>query len=1349
MSERQDPPQLTGLPVHPPLPSFSVTAGQEIPKPKDWQDFQRGCVALFQAELNDPHAQEYGRNGQKQLGIDVLGRRDGVHDHFVGIQCRRYDKPLKKAAILKDCRDALSIKAGLKEIIFATTCPSDARATDAALEVEAELRAEGHDLKVILYSWSDLELKICQHQAALPYFFPAAIASTAAQSMKLDSASVLAIAEAVARVLPAAQALVPADVKAPTDSSEDPALHAKIDLWRDLFRTKNAFVHAKEGLLELKSKEDLSGKPWADFRIETNLGSVAINLGRHDEAAAHFERAYSIRPNDCNAIANLALARTIMGRHEEAMELAKVALDSTPRSDQAVSYLLQAAARSSWQGDPETLIPVDLVGSVHADLGLAEFLRKRNAPDWAERTRELARNHLDLPEFRRLDAIAVLELALGPDVFVGKPGIVSRTDLERAADETLAMADACLASAYADQYDLMAYVNNAAVLLRLTGRQADCEALLARALPVLPDQPHLRRLLALAQAAQNRFDAAEVTLRNVQDRESRLLAAEMVARRDTREAIKLVEDIDAAGEDHHLAELKWRILGDLGLRVRDYARVDSAIAGLASLPNGKLLGDLLQLRRDAQTGTDEKERHARLIELASGDFTLANNVSRYLVADEMRNQGLPAEAAKLIEPVADLQVLNPATRLYLSCLVEARRDEAFRDCLASASSDVRNDPEILWLLATHSWNIGDLPESRRAVETLLRAQPDSAAARLLKIEISLRSDNVDEVLQELERPIERLAISRLSDKFRIASLLGHFGHTERAVAYAYKLFLENREVSQAWLCFHGLVLQEGTKLGEVKGAWDVDVVGENTGVDIEYESGEKQFIVVEPDGALRRLDEDSWEPDHPLVQAITGLIVGAQFTNPVNGKVGTIRLVRHKYVAKHHFVLNHHEARFPTVAAIRSIPVDVSTPEGLAPLLEELKAKHDWIEQEQESYKKAPWPLAVLAQRTGCDTIDVAEGLAAQELRLKVASGTQGERNAAVAAIVANLGQGCVLDLHAFWTCWRLGALGSVVDVCGLVHIAQSTMDQLLARRERISHSAERGYKGASYRDGKMAITEVAPEHIQQALADIDRAIEWARTHAVVCPLVVPEKAPQSLRDFLRDGPGGVFDSSVVALQKGLLLVTDDMPTRGFSGCCGIDRNTWLQPVFMVAADRNKINAETYTQWTAHLIGAGHNYVCVSGQVLIRAALMDADAGKCPDYFFGQVVKMLGGATAEMTSHIRVAAEFLRYAWGNPSALSYRESATDILLQHLVRERPHDRREILRAVKYCAREYPRLVRYLTAWSQGRGADSPRSSDLLEGATKTVSDTRKQTSKKELRNRDRAWREAQKRKPRPA
>src|SRR4051812_23979839 len=102
-----------------------VRLKHEDPKTKDPYDFQAKITVLFRAELQDRNAQEYGRNGQKQAGIDILGRRNGEPDQWVGIQTRKITKPLKYEKILSDSRATLALKANLKEIIFATTAPND------------------------------------------------------------------------------------------------------------------------------------------------------------------------------------------------------------------------------------------------------------------------------------------------------------------------------------------------------------------------------------------------------------------------------------------------------------------------------------------------------------------------------------------------------------------------------------------------------------------------------------------------------------------------------------------------------------------------------------------------------------------------------------------------------------------------------------------------------------------------------------------------------------------------------------------------------------------------------------------------------------------------------------------------------------------------------------------------------------------------------------------------------------------------------------------------------------------------------------------------------------------------
>lgn len=85
-------------------------------------------------------------------------------------------------------------------------------------------------------------------------------------------------------------------------------------------------------------------------------------------------------------------------------------------------------------------------------------------------------------------------------------------------------------------------------------------------------------------------------------------------------------------------------------------------------------------------------------DLAAQDDVTANNLLRYLVAEKLRDQGLPDDAVTLIEPIADLQHLSPATRLYLGCLSIACRDDTLRKALASrmhSMDDGFNDSSLI------------------------------------------------------------------------------------------------------------------------------------------------------------------------------------------------------------------------------------------------------------------------------------------------------------------------------------------------------------------------------------------------------------------------------------------------------------------------------------------------------------------------------------------------------------------------------------------------------------------------------------------------------------------------------
>jgi len=1274
----------------------------EIAKPKNWQDFQKACVVLYQAELSDPHAQEYGRGGQGQQGIDILGRRHDKPDHFVGIQCRRVVAPLKSAKIEEDCRAALAIEAGLKEIIFATTAPDDVKATNAAIAVEKKLRAEGHEVIVALYGWESLQTRIALHPTAFAVFNPAYYATTATQALAPTPPPpdwTAQIGELLSIVKQQGISLQPSDPGSPDKSAEDPALHARIDVLRDLFQKHHQTLVAERQFRELLEKTSPDERPWAVFRLETNLASIDMELGREAEAAERFESAYALRPEDANAIANLALARTIQGRTDEAMELARQALATTPRADVAVAYLLQAAARSGWKGNPETLIPDDLKDSVSAAFGRAEFLRRRDQVDWAEYTIALMEQHPESEELKRAGALAVLELSIRNDaILVGKARRLPIERVRQSADDLKTFAERALDNGYTHDHDLHAYVSNASVLLRILDRDAEAESLLKRGIERLPNEVSLRRLLALAQWTLGRPDDARVTLSGTSDPESAMLRAEMMLAVDPVAALTEAQAITVPPGDERLERLRWRMIGEIAVKLGDQNTIVEAVAGLRACSADPLIAELIEVRSAlAAMDSEDEARNAPLLALAGQVTEETDLVARYELAELLMRSDEAATAVSLLANHIDLTRAGFAGQLYLQALAAARFDTEFDTALSRASPALAESPDILWTRTARAWNIGDLDSALTLVDRLILTDPNSSRARLLKIEILARSDRTAELLTELDAPLERLNWKRFRDHSRLAELLGHFGHLDRAIALAYRLFLAHRDHSRAWLTLSGIVLGEGRSLDDRR--WDVDNVGEHSAVDIKFDDGETRFLVVEPDPELRKIDSEAFEPDHALVRAMAGAPVGGSFIGP-DGRKGTVTKLRHKYVARFHYVLEHFQTRFPEVAGFRRITVDIEGPDGLAPIREQARARQEWIEQETQNYLNGNWPLGLLAYRVGADPIDVAGGVAAAGHKLKVATGSAEEVNSAGGELLANGRKGVTLDLATFWTAWRLGALDGLETAFGQIHVSPSVVDRLRARRARLEAAIGEGIHWAQFDDGHLVVTEMQPDTVAEIRNDVSAALSWLQQHGRVVPIVADHKLPETLLDDIRRGRSDLFDCIAVALLTDTILISDDLFTREFMGLIAERKGAWLQLALRAAKDGNAISMDNYVRWIADLIEAGHSYLGCDGNTLAHAAKLDAEVGAVPGRLFRIVTSVIGGAIAEPASHLSACFACLNLLWNDRAALGYREPATGHMLRQLIRERTEDYGAMLRLLYLATGNAPRIREYLMGWLRG-------------------------------------------------
>ena len=345
-------------------------------------------------------------------------------------------------------------------------------------------------------------------------------------------------------------------------------------------------------------------------------------------------------------------------------------------------------------------------------------------------------------------------------------------------------------------------------------------------------------------------------------------------------------------------------------------------------------------------------------------------------------------------------------------------------------------------------------------------------------------------------------------------------------------------------------------------------------------------------------------------------------------------------------------------------------------------------------------PIGVFAHRVGMDTIEVGAGIASLGARLKVASGNLQEREVAARAVRSNRRRGCVLDLLAFWTAWRLNALDTICTTCGPIYLSQSILDRLRARRERLWYDGRDGLKTAGYQNDKIFIQEVSAEVVAAQRNEVDRAIAWAEANTTISPIVASEDLHALLRDQLREGRSDIFDSLVLARQTGTLLVTDDLPTREIDRSTGGAGSAWLNVVFVVALEYEHIDTDRYIKWLVDLIDAGHSYLGVSDSMLARAAKLDAAAGKRPGRLFGTLSTLIGGRIAEPISHIGAVVGCLRALWTDGSAAGYWEPVTSHLLRQLVRERVTDYAPILRELLVQINNLPELKGYVHGWLRG-------------------------------------------------
>lgn len=141
------------------------TVNQFFQPPLYWQQFEDLANGLLGEVYNIPDAQQFGRPGQAQNGVDVYGRskRYGM----IGVQCKRLADldpngdpypggPISHKFLRDAANGALVFKPALSIWILATTARRDTAVQGWVNELNDEWEAQGRKRRAMVWSWDDI-----------------------------------------------------------------------------------------------------------------------------------------------------------------------------------------------------------------------------------------------------------------------------------------------------------------------------------------------------------------------------------------------------------------------------------------------------------------------------------------------------------------------------------------------------------------------------------------------------------------------------------------------------------------------------------------------------------------------------------------------------------------------------------------------------------------------------------------------------------------------------------------------------------------------------------------------------------------------------------------------------------------------------------------------------------------------------------------------------------------------------------------------------------------------------------------------------------------------------------------
>ncbi len=1151
-------------------------------KPKNWQDFEDNTRVLLACVLNNPKTQQNGRSGQKQSGVDVYGYRSA--DQLVGVQCKKkYEKEVTSEELYAEVNKAKTFKPKLSEFILVTTAPRDQQIQEAARLITEELARTDHPMHVSVWGWEDVEAHASKHEKAWKAFDP---------TWNPFSQKVLETVQELKQSVDRMQKEMRSPSSAPTDlplneSDENTPRHGQITALQKFI--DEGFVKAAlPQLIKLKNDEWAIASRSERYRILVGIASAKLKLGHQKEAGNQLLDAYNECPEHKNARKNRATGFLLTGDIKKAAELGRELLVADRSNAVAARILIQSRIDDRTCENPLDDVPVELIESEDVLIAHIQFLWSRDNPEWTTLAKSAFAKYPNSRMLKLFFAEAVLYGLVRTDRDAIAGGIlrnVTTAEFDGAVETLYLEARAAIDKGYALVPSL---AHNAALAIRFSSDHSRAKEILDVSIEQYPDDEKLRLQRAvIALEEHDRVGALKVLPNKPTDPEVIGILAEVLAVSGEQDkALALIDGSDQAKMPKHVK------IGFLAVRVRTYIAkgekqlaIDEIKRRVTAEPNDLTLR-LLLIHTFSSLGDNDNAEIA-FKEALSLVKDQAGLPSRLALSFEAQQLGHYDAIIGLLKDRVATDRESEGLHTLIAASINSGHWVLARSILDAISPNLRGREWFLKADAILAINTGDQTTDEKIAKYLTH-YPNDARMILARIGVWQRSGRDSDIRNLLQRLTLADLVGQPTERIHVATLMTHYGEALKGLEYAYSVLMNNWNIPEAHLAYHGLILLNENIASVMPSA---NVVAENTVVCLRADDGERRYRIEKEPYAF--FADEHITSNSDLAIALLGRKPGDKIDlqDRIGSKPVEVSWIKPIYIDAFHRSLEQFNVRFPRANGLQTFKFDASAPDPLEDIRAITRARAEADQRILAEYQSKNIPLSFAAALIGKDPLEAWGALQSVDIQFQVCRGTHPEREEALQIIRKNNRKGCVLDAITLSVVRRLGVEKAVTEVCGPIYTPQAVMDLLAVRALEAKHNIGKKQGFMAWREDRLVFQEYSDEALKIASDECEKEIAWARSAVRIAPTMPKKDFSTEVRRAIDMVGNIVCDPAAAADGNELLLLSEDMGFRIWSAATFKISTTWLQPVLIAARDQGILAADEYCKAINMLALGGHTYI--------------------------------------------------------------------------------------------------------------------------------------------------------------